>query len=70
VAKTKEVEKLVKDLDKESSRVTEIKEVVDAETAEAEIKKARADSLKADCEEKLNKAQPLFDKAIKALRTL
>jgi hypothetical protein len=50
VAKTKEVEKLVKDLDKESTRVTEIKEVVDSETAEAEIKKARADSLKADCE--------------------
>lgn len=70
VVKTKEVEKGLKESEKESARVTETKEKVDADTAEAEHKKAAAEALKQDCDMKLARAQPLFDRAIKALRTL
>ena len=70
VAKTKEVEKLVKRLEKESKEVFAVKEVVDAETEEAEAEKQVADGIKAECQQKLSIAQPFFDKAMRALRTL
>ena len=70
VAKTKEVEKLVKRLEKESKEVFAVKEVVDAETEEAEAEKQVADGIKNECQQKLSIAQPFFDKAIKALKTL
>lgn len=70
VVKTKEVEKGLKESEKESARVTETKEKVDTDTAEAEQKKAAAEALKQECDMKLARAQPLFDRAIKALRTL
>lgn len=70
VEKSKQVEKTVKRLEKESKEVFEVKEKVDEETAEAEKEKAVADGIKEECQQKLNLAQPFFDKAIKALRTL
>jgi len=70
VAKTKQVERTVKRLELESKEVFAIKEVVDIETEEAEAEKRVADGIRADCQQSLNLAQPFFDRAIKALRTL
>jgi len=70
IAKQKEVEKSVKRVDTESKEVLAVKEGVDAETEEAEAEKREANSIREDCQQKLSVAQPFFDKAIKALRTL
>ena len=53
VAKTKQVEKTVKRLDKESKEVFAVKEVVDKETEEAEAEKSIADGIKDECQKKL-----------------
>lgn len=70
VAKTKQVERTMKRLEKESKEVNAIKVVVDAETEEAEGEKNAANDIKTECQQALNLAQPFFDRAIKALRTL
>lgn len=49
VAKTRQVEATVKKLEKESKEVFAVKEVVDAETEEAENEKRVADGIKEEC---------------------
>jgi hypothetical protein len=68
--KSKQVEKTMKRLEKESKEVQSIKEVVDAEAAQVQAQVNIAQEMKADCQARLAVAEPYFDRAIKALRTL
>jgi dynein heavy chain len=57
-------------LEKETKEVEAVKEIVEIEEMEVQKEKDIVESIKNDCQSRLDEAMPMLDEAIKALKTL
>lgn len=69
-SKSRQVENMMISLGLESREVMKVKALVDAEAELVEQQKQSAEAIKNQCSERLAEAQPHFDRAMKALKTL
>jgi len=68
--KTKQTEETLVKLDAETKEVDKVKVVVEQESAIVAQQKEAASAIKEECESRLAEAMPLFEEAIRALKTI
>jgi dynein heavy chain len=67
---SKQVEQIVRQVEKESMEVAEVEKIVRIDEAEAGEQAAAASTIKAECDSDLAEALPLLNGALEALNTL